>query len=104
MNEEKLTLDSVIDEKKTLAELISEDFEKAKKKVFEKIKEKIIPDDEVLSACHIKRIIHDSVITQIAFDRVIRKDNVVYKKDTAKLEKILSELNTLEYGNDECEI
>lgn len=101
MEEKKLTLDDVIDGEKTLREYSEEDFDGAKQLVFEKIRAEIIPDEETLKHFRIKRIVHEPVISQIVFDRVTKNDNVVYKKDTAKLDKILKEINTLENGEAE---
>ena len=101
MGEKKITLDSIIKDDKTLGEFLNENFDEAKKWVFECIKEENIPDNDILRICRIKRIVHEPVITQVVFDRVVKKDNIVYKKDTAKLDKILKEINTLENGESE---
>ena len=101
MEEKMLNLNDEIEGGKTLREYSEEDFDGAKQLVFDKIREEIIPDDETLKHFHIKRIVHEPVFSQIVIDRVTKKDNVVYKKDTAKLDKILKEINTLENGEPE---
>jgi len=101
MELKKITFNDIVRDNKTLKECLEEDFDGTKKWVFERIREHELPEDDVLEACHIKRIVHEPTVTQIAFDRVIKKDTSVYKKDTAKLEKIIQELNTLDNGETE---
>lgn len=92
-----ITLDTIIDGKeKTLRDLVKENRATAKSYVFDNIRDHLLPDEETLKACGIKRVIHEPKISQVSFDRNIVKDNKIYPKDTAKLANILKDLNTIE--------
>lgn len=95
--DDAITLDTIVDGKeKTLRDLLNENRSVAKSYVFDNIKDHLLPDEETLNACGIKRIVHDKTVSQMAYDREIVKDNKIYPKETAKLASILKDLNTIE--------
>ena len=95
--DDAITLDTIVDGKeKTLRDLLNENRSVAKSYVFDNIKDHLLPDEETLNACGIKRIVHDKTVCQTAYDREIVKDNKIYPKETAKLANILKDLNTIE--------
>ena len=95
--DDAVTLDTIVDGKeKTLRDLVNENKSVAKSYVFDNFRDHLLPDEETLKACGIKRIVHEKTISQVAFDREIVKDNKIYPKETAKLANILKDLNTIE--------
>ena len=75
---------------KTLGKVIETD---GKKGVFTLLREGYYFDDELLSEVGIKKITHEPTIKNEIVRHV--KENKVYKKDTMKAERIISELQTI---------
>lgn len=102
--EELLHKDSVITEHgryegKTVEEIIN----KNRKAIFAMIKKGMRFNEEVLAMAHIKHIVHPPVVyTEIVHHD--HKSNKKYEKDTAKIDDILKEINTLEHEGDNIPI
>lgn len=91
--------DSVIDveckfKDLTVAEALNQD----KKAVWKLIKNGLIIDftDEVLKEANISKNVRDEKVEHVFVDKVIKKSNKVYKKDTESLENIMKSLNVLD--------
>ena len=74
-----------------------------RKAIFSMIKKGVMFDDEVLSIAHIKKIEHPHTVT-CEIERHANKSTKKYEKDTAKIDEILKEINTLEHEGDNIPI
>lgn len=81
----------------TVAQALKED----NKAVWKLIKSGKIVDftDEVLQVTNITKVLRDFRVEHVFVDRVAKKSNKVYKKDTENIEDIVKSLQTLENGN-----
>lgn len=101
---EILHKDSVITEKgRYKGKIVEEIINKNRKAIFAMIKKGIMFDDEVLEMAHIKKVEHPHTVT-CEIERHSNKSHKKYEKDSAKLEDILKEINTLEHEGDNIPI
>lgn len=94
--------DSIIDKDCDFKGLtVAEALEQDQKSVWKLIKNGIIVDfsDDVLNKTNITKHAHDYTVEHVFVDRVIKKSNRVYKKDTESVENIVKSLNILDSGN-----
>ena len=101
---EILHKDSVISdhgryEGKTVEEVVN----KNRTAIFTMIKKGVMFDDEVLSMAHITKTEHAHT-AYCEIEKHINRSNRKYEKDTAKIDEILNELNTLEHDGDNIPI
>ena len=71
MELKKITFNDIVRDNKTLKECLEEDFDGTKKWVFERIREYELPEDDVLEACHIKRIVHEPTRLTVSEKRIL---------------------------------